>query len=358
MSDKPEVPDGTPSISQRKQDHLDLCAGDEVGFRAKTTLFEEVELVHCALPDLALAEVDTSVTLLGHRLSAPIVIAAMTGGTDEAAALNRDLAGVAQELGVAIGLGSQRAMFTRPQTAWTYQVRDAAPDVVLFGNIGLVQARAMSTTDLRGLVDGVGANALCVHLNPAMELVQPGGDRDFSGGVDTFRRLVAELGVPVVAKETGSGLSRDVILRLRDAGVAAFDTSGAGGTSWVAVEAHRAEPEARALAEELWDWGIPTAASVLQFRGLGVEVIATGGMRTATDVVKALTLGATVGGLAAPILKAHRRGGRAEVHRVLSSLVATIRALMLLTGSANVDQLRRAPIVLGERLRRWDPVKP
>ncbi|WP_255215895.1 type 2 isopentenyl-diphosphate Delta-isomerase [Pseudenhygromyxa sp. WMMC2535] len=342
-------------ISQRKKDHLALCAGDKVGFREKTPLFEQVDLVHCALPEMHADEVDSSVELLGKTLRAPVVISAMTGGTDEAAKINQDLAQVADELGLAIGLGSQRAMFERPETAWTFEVRERAPNVLLFGNLGLVQARKMSTAEIRKLCDDVGADALCIHLNPAMEIVQPGGDRDFSGGLDVFRRLVAELGVPVIAKETGCGISRAVAQAIRDTGVEHFDVSGAGGTSWVAVEAHRAADDQKALAEELWDWGLPTAASLLQLRGLGVKAIATGGLRTGSHVAKAVALGAYAGGLAAPVLKAHRAGGIEGAREFLQRVVTTVRALMLLTGSRTVAELQRAPMILGPDLARWQP---
>jgi isopentenyl-diphosphate Delta-isomerase len=342
-------------ISQRKKDHLALCAGDNVGFREKTPLFEQVELVHCALPEIHADEVDSRVELLGKTLAAPVVISAMTGGTDEAARINKDLAEVADDLGLAIGLGSQRAMFERPDTAWTFEVRDRAPNVLLFGNLGLVQARKMTTAQIRELCDRVGADALCIHLNPAMEIVQPGGDRDFAGGLELFRRLHEELGVPVIAKETGCGLSRGVAQMIRSTGVEHFDVSGAGGTSWVAVEAHRAADDQKALAEELWDWGIPTAASVLQLRGLGVKTIATGGLRNGTHVAKAVALGATAGGLAAPVLKAHRAGGIDGARAFLRSVITTVRSLMLLTGSRTVAELGRTQTLLGPDLARWQP---
>jgi len=342
-------------ISQRKKDHIALCAGDDVGFRGKGTLLDQVELIHNAMPELHADEVDSSIELFGKQLRAPVVISAMTGGTPEAAAINKDLAQVAERLGLAMGLGSQRAMFERPDTAWTFQVRDVAPDVLLFANLGLVQARQMSTEDIRKVCDDVGADALCVHLNPAMEIVQPGGDRDFSGGFAVFERLVNDLGIPVIAKETGCGLSRGVGTLLSRAGVRHVDVSGAGGTSWVAVEAHRARDDQKALAEELWDWGIPTAASLLQLRGLGLTAIATGGMRTGTDVARALALGARAGGLAAPVLKAYKAGGQEGAQRFLERVITTVRSIMLLTGARTVDELTQTPRILGPDLQRWIP---
>ena len=249
-------------IEQRKADHLDLCATDEVAFRQRTTLLECVRLVHQALPETTFDSIDTRVRLLGKELRAPLLIAAMTGGHDRAAEINQALASIADELGYAFGLGSQRAMQKRPETSWTYQVRERAPNVLLLGNVGVVQARDLPTETISRMLSDVGADALCMHMNPAMELVQPGGDRDFTRGLQTFRRLWSELEVPVIAKETGNGISREVAAQLRAIGIRYADTSGAGGTSWVGVETLRAEGDGQALGEALWDWGIPTAASV------------------------------------------------------------------------------------------------
>lgn len=346
------------TIGQRKADHLALCATDEVAFRSKSTLFEQVRLVHDALPDLDAADIDTRCTLLGKTLRAPIVIAAMTGGTDEAARVNRELSSIAEERGYGFGLGSQRAMHVRTGTAPTYAVRDVAPSTLVLGNLGVVQARAMTTAEIEALVRGVGADALCIHLNPAMELVQPGGDRDFRGGLETIARLVKELPCPVVVKETGCGLSRRVGERLRSVGVAHVDVSGAGGTSWVAVETKRAEASnderARALGEALWDWGIPTAASVGLVAPLGFEtVIATGGVMTGMDVARAIALGASAAGIARPALKALTAGGRAGALAFLDAVEAELRAVMLLTGSKDLHGLRRAPRIVGGELRMW-----
>lgn len=346
-------------ISQRKKDHLALCAGPNVAFRDKSTLLEQVELEHCALPEMHADEVDSTTPLLGKRLAAPVIVAAMTGGTDVAAAINQDLARAADELGLGFGLGSQRAMFERPQTAWTFQVREVAPSVLLLGNLGMVQARRMSTAEIADLCDRVGADALCIHLNPAMEIVQPGGDRDFCGGLEVLARLVRELPIPVVAKETGCGLSRAMGQRIRDTGVRTVDTSGAGGTSWVAVEEHRAvDPDWKAVANELWDWGIPTAASVLQLQGLGLDVVATGGVRTGLDAARAVALGATCAGMAAQVLKAHKAGGYEGAKQFLQRVIMTVRSVMLLTGCRTVEEFRRTPKRLGPELARWRPDAP
>ncbi|MBS2014226.1 MAG: type 2 isopentenyl-diphosphate Delta-isomerase [Deltaproteobacteria bacterium] len=346
------------TIGQRKADHLALCATDEVAFRQKTTLFEQVRLVHDALPDLDADAIDTSVTILGKTLRAPIVIAAMTGGTEEAARINRELAAIAEERGYGFGLGSQRAMHVRTETKGTYAVREVAPTTLVLGNVGIVQAREMKTAEVEALARNVGADALCVHLNPAMELVQPGGDRDFRGGLDTIARLVRELPVPVVVKETGCGLSRSVGARVRDVGVRHLDVSGAGGTSWVAVETKRAEAAldhtARALGEALWDWGIPTAASVALVAPVGFEtIIATGGVGSGLDIARAVALGATAGGIARPALKALSNGGRDGAIAFFEAVERELRAIMLLTGSRDLAALRKAPRIVGGELRLW-----
>ncbi|MCA9598127.1 MAG: type 2 isopentenyl-diphosphate Delta-isomerase [Myxococcales bacterium] len=341
-------------ISQRKEDHLDLAIRGDVGFKETTTLFECVRLVHDALPELAFDELDTSLHLLGKRLRAPILIAGMTGGTERARRVNRELASIAQERGYAFGLGSQRAMQKNPDVASSYQVREVAPDVLLLGNIGVVQAAKATTSEIEGLVHSVEADALCVHLNPAMELVQADGDRDFRGALAAIERLVRELSVPVVAKETGSGLSRGVGRRLFAAGVRHVDVSGAGGTSWVAVETHRAPDERRGLGQTFWEWGIPTAASVAQVSDLGLStVFATGGIQSGLDVAKAIALGASAGGIARPVLQAFENGGRAGAVAFLERVENELRMAMLLTGSRDLAALRTAPRTIAEPLRGW-----
>ncbi len=341
-------------IGQRKRDHLDLCATGDVGFRGTTTLLECVRLVHDALPEQALDDVDLTVTVLGKRLRAPILIAAMTGGTDEAAAINRTLAALAESRGYGFGVGSQRAMRRDAGVQWTYAVREVAPTTLVLGNVGMVQARELSTEAVRSLAEAIGADGLCVHLNPAMELVQPGGDRDFGSGSEVFQRLVEGLGLPVVAKETGNGISPAAARKLGAVGVRHVDVSGAGGTSWVGVETLRATEGARRLGEALWDWGIPTAASVALCAPMGFEtVIATGGIATGMDAARALALGAHACGIARPVLKALKAEGKEGAERFLDDVERELRAVMLLTGSRDVSTLRRAPRVIVGELERW-----
>jgi isopentenyl-diphosphate Delta-isomerase len=343
-------------ISDRKAEHLDLCATDAVAFRERTTLLEEVGLVHDALPELALDEVDLSTDLCGKRLRAPLIIAAMTGGTARAESVNRSLAAVAEALGLGFGFGSMRPMLQHG-IADGYRVRDVAPTALILGNVGVVQARAASTAALADLVERAGCDALCVHLNPAMEVIQPGGDDDFRGGLETIARLVRELPVPVVVKETGCGLSRSAGRRLVDVGVRHVDVSGAGGTSWVGVETLRAKARTRRLGELFWDWGVPTAASVAQLDGLGLEVTATGGVRDGVDVARALALGARAAGIARRFLMALNEGGDDGVMAAAAEVLDELRVACLLTGCRTPAALSERPVVIGPALARWVPAE-
>ncbi len=343
-------------IAQRKADHIELCATGDVGFREKTTLFEDVELLHDALPELSLDAVDTSVVLLDKRLRAPIIIAAMTGGTERAREINLALAEIAEERGYGFGLGSQRAMLLVEEKSPTYSVRDVAPSTLVMGNIGAVQARSLPTEALAELSARVGADAMCVHLNPAMEIIQPGGDRDFEGILSTLERLARELPWPIVVKETGCGIGPSAAERLAKIGVRHVDVSGAGGTSWVAVETARADADARSLGEAFRDWGVPTAASIAITRRLRPRfktIIATGGVASGLDVAKALVLGAHAAGLARPVLKAFMAGGKAGATRFLQEVENELRAAMFLVGARNVAAMRKAPHLVLGRLRRY-----
>jgi len=340
-------------LGDRKRAHLELCANGEVEYRGKTTLLDDVELVHDALPELAVSELSTEVTLLGKRLRAPLLITWMTGGTAEATAINRDLAAVAEAHGIAFGLGSQRAMQREPALAATFEVRAHAPTTLVLANLGVVQAAQLATAEVEGLVRAIGADALCVHLNAAQELIQPGGDRDFRGGLAAIARLVRELPCPVVVKETGCGISRAVAARLAAAGVRTLDVSGAGGTSWVRVEALRGDAAAQALGDEFSEWGIPTAAALLGLRGLALDCIASGGIRSGLDVAKAIALGAVAAGVALPVFRAYTAGGPPGAEEFLGRLVAGLRTAMLLTGARDLHALGRVPTVLGPRLRSW-----
>lgn len=343
----------TDEISARKVDHLRLCAKEDVEARAKTTLLDDVELIHDSLPELSLDQIELGTAFLGKNLGAPLLITGMTGGASEAARINRQLATVAQEFGLAFGVGSQRAMLNDPSLASTYQVRDVAPDIVLLGNIGAVQAAQMSIDEAEDLLGVIGADGLCIHLNPGQELIQPEGDRDFRGGLDAIARLNDELSRPVIVKETGSGLGPTVLDRLKAVGVQWVDTSGAGGTTWIGVEARRAEGKLADLGELFWDWGVPTAASICYAKKRGFSAIGSGGLRTGLDAVYALALGANIAGMALPWLRAAYDEGEEGARRYAEHIIATMRTALALTGSKNLRELQGAPKIIGPRLERW-----
>jgi isopentenyl-diphosphate delta-isomerase len=339
-------------IAERKASHLQLCAEEDVEHRG-STLLEQVRLLHDALPELSVDDVDLSVELLGRRLAAPILISGMSGGTPEAGQLNRALASVAQKCGLGFGVGSQRAMLLHPETAESYRVRDVAPDILLLGNVGVVQARDSGVACVAELVEAIGADAVCIHLNPAQELVQEEGDRDFRGALDAIGRLVDELPVPVVVKETGCGLSPGTLARLHALGVRFVDVSGAGGTSWTAVESLRGTARQRGLGTDLREWGIPTAAAIVYARRQGLATIASGGIRSGLDAARALALGADAVSLALPLLRAYVEGGLDAALAAAGRLVEGLRAIALLTGSRRPEALALAPRVLGPELSAW-----
>jgi isopentenyl-diphosphate delta-isomerase len=339
-------------IGKRKLEHLDLCVREDVEAR-RSTLLEEVHLLHEALPELAWHEVDPSVECFGRQMQAPLLITGMTGGTTEAREVNLALATAAQKNGFGIGVGSQRAMLLDPSLAETYRLRDVAPDVLLLANLGAVQAREAGPERVAALARAIGADALCIHLNVAQELVQDEGDRDFRGLQGALSQLVQELPLPVIVKETGCGFAPRTLARLRAAGVQWVDVAGAGGTSWTGVESFRGSLRQRALGDALREWGVPTAASVVYAERAGFEVIASGGIRSALDVARALALGARLAGLALPFLRAWASGGAESVLRAGEALSEGLRAVMALTGARRVEDVRAVPRVVGPELGRW-----
>lgn len=354
MSYNRDMSDDEPAIARRKADHLEIAASHRADF-VRSTMLEHVHLVHQALPELAVDDIDLTTELVGSTLRAPLVITGMTGGTADAAAVNRDLARAAQAAGVAFGVGSQRAMDEHPELAASYEVRDVAPDVVLLGNVGAVQMRVMGPARAIELAKRIGANALAVHLNPGQELIQEAGDRDFRGLVAALARLVDESPIPIVVKETGCGLSAQAAQALASIGIHTVDVAGAGGTSWVAVEAVRAQAGsgAHSLGTELWDWGLPTAVAIVSCARQGMATIASGGMRTGLDVARAIALGARAGGMAAPMLRAQRAGGVDAIAAKIDEVVTSLRSICLLTGTARVGELARAPRHLAAPLRTF-----
>jgi isopentenyl-diphosphate delta-isomerase len=349
------MPDDT-TTSRRKDAHLDLCASEEVAPVENATLLGDVKLVHCAMPELSLDEVELSTRLFGKTLKAPLMITGMTGGSDRAEAVNRDLATAAEACGVAFGVGSQRAMGELPQLSKTFAVRDVAPRTVIIGNIGIIQAGSMGVDKVRAIADAIHADGLAVHLNPGQELTQPEGDRDFKNGYATIAGLAKAFGDRLLVKETGCGISPEVARRLVDLGVRNIDVSGLGGTSWVRVEQLRASGTARELGAQFSSWGIPTAAAIASVRkavGPGVTLVASGGIRTGLDVAKAIALGADLGGMALPMFRAQQLGGAKAVNESIGVVVHALRQALVLTGSRSVSELRKKPRVLTGELKDW-----
>ena len=334
-------------VSQRKADHIQINLEKDVA-SSLTTGLERLRFDNAALPELDLRAIDTGLTFLGRRLSAPLLISSMTGGTQAARRINLGLAQAAQYAGVAMGLGSLRAALEDPSLAETFQVRRTAPDILLLANLGAVQLNyGYGPEHCRRAVDLVQADALVLHLNALQEALQPEGDSDFSGLLAKIEQVCKALTVPVVAKEVGWGISAADARRLVQAGVAAIDVAGAGGTSWSQVEMHRtADPEAARLAAAFVGWGIPTADAVRQVRLElpTIPLIASGGLRSGMDVAKGIALGADVGAMAGPFLKAAAESPEA-VGRAIGNVVAELRLVMFATGSGDLNALRRARLV-------------
>ena len=355
-------------IASRKAEHIAVITTRDVDARTPAG-WDDVRLVHQALPEIDLDEVDSSVTFLGRRLRYPLIVASMTGGHSEAYAINRTLALVAEEVGIAMGVGSQRAALRDRDLRPTYTVvREVAPTAFVVGNIGAPQLVPQDGTpplgpdDVTAALEMVRADALAVHLNFLEETVMTEGDRRARGCADAIAELAGRVPVPLIGKETGAGLSREAAYRLKAAGVRALDVGGVGGTSFAAVEGYRAElvgdRRGMALGEVFRDWGLPTAVSLAQVAGLGLPTIATGGIRTGLDAAKALALGADLVGVARPLLQAAQSGPDA-VRAWLDRFFAELQAALFLTGSRTVAELKACPRVVlgdtGEWLRQLAP---
>ncbi len=349
-------------VMQRKGEHLAIAAQENVESHVGAG-WRDVHLLHEALPRVDLAAVDLSVEFLGRRLRAPLIISAMTGGHPAAREINARLGRAAQRHGLAMGVGSQRAALRSPGLADTYRVaREAAPDQLLVANLGAAQlvpqdsGEPLHPEQVREAVTMIGADALAIHLNFLEEVVQTEGDRRVTGLREALAAVVAEAPVPVIAKETGAGLSRRAAVELAGLGFRALDVGGLGGTSFAAVEAARArargDRRGAGLGDIYRDWGIPTAVSVVAAAGPGLPVIATGGVRTGLDAARAMALGAHLVGVARPLLTAALEGETALdvwIERFLEEL----RVAVFLTGGARAADLRSTPKVITGETRRW-----
>ena len=342
------------TINQRKADHIRINLEEDVDFPNLSSGLEAFRFVHQALPEMHLDDVETSLELWGKHLRAPLLVSSMTGGADEAQRINRNLAIAAEAWGVAMGVGSQRAALEQLDSSKTFRVRDVAPSILLFANLGAVQLNYGYTLDeCRRAVEMIEADALILHLNPLQEVLQPEGDFDWRDLLVKIGEICAGLSVPVVAKEVGWGISAAVARRLFDAGVSAIDVAGAGGTSWSQVEMHRARSERqRRLAAAFANWGIPTAQSLVEVAAVrngaacGRHVFASGGLRTGQEVAKCVALGADLAGLASPLLKAAVDSAEAVVDE-FDLLTAELQIAMFCSGAGNLEALR-APGVLAQ----------
>jgi isopentenyl-diphosphate delta-isomerase len=335
------------STASRKAEHIRINLEENVQFPRLTTGFEQYTFMHQAVPEIDLSAVSTRCRFLGKQLQAPLLISSMTGGTDEARQINRNLALAAQEAGIAMGLGSQRAAIERPALADTFRVRDVAPDIVLFANVGAVQLNyGYGIEQCQRAVDMVEADALILHFNVLQEAVQPEGDTNFAGLLSRIEQVCRSVSVPVIAKEVGWGFSEQAARQLVDAGIRIIDVAGSGGTSWSEVEYHRAPTEFHAqVAAAFADWGIPTAHSLIYARRAGPDValIASGGVRNGIDVAKAIALGAQLVGLAGPFLKSSVISSEA-VLETIRLLRTQLSIAMLCVGASDLASLRETPL--------------
>ena len=327
----------------RKNDHIRINLEEDVR-SGLTNGLEHYRFDHQALPDLDLNLVDLTTEMFGTKLNAPILISSMTGGTKDAGEINRVLATAAQEMGVAMGLGSQRAAIEQHNLEHTFKVRTEAPDILLFANIGAIQLNyGYGVDECQRAIDMVEADALYLHLNSLQEAVQPEGDTSFAGLLKKIELVCKKLDVPVIAKEVGWGISGKTARKLVDAGVAAIDVAGAGGTSWSQVEMYRAQSESQArLAAAFINWGIPTSESIVQVVNAvpQIPVIASGGIRTGIDIAKCIALGSVIGGMAGPFLKAAVISIDQTI-QTISEIKREIQIAMFATGSSKPQELRQ-----------------
>lgn len=344
-------------IEERKREHVEICLTEDV--QAPAEFWGDVRFVHCSLPEISRAELDLTTDLFGHRLQAPLVISGMTGGFDEAERINANLARAAEALGLAMGVGSQRAALVKPALIPTYAVVRKFHVPLMIANLGIPQflpqgtAAPLDLPEARAAMQMVGAHVLGVHLNYVQEVAQVEGDENATGGAAALERLAMAL--PVLAKETGGGVSRETALQLKGAGVLGIDIGGLGGTSFSAVEAYRSrrrgDAQVERIGEAFWAWGIPAPASVVEAQ-VGLPVIATGGIRSGIDVARALALGARAAGLARPLLAPARESAEAVI-RTLEGILQELRSAMFLVGARTPDALQGADIVVTGYTAQW-----
>jgi isopentenyl-diphosphate delta-isomerase len=345
--DDSEYDDSEAAMTERRKiEHIEICLEEDVQCR-RTTMFEDIEFVHNALSEIDKNKIDLTTNFFGLRASAPIVIAAMTGGHPRTMSINEKLATAAEELGIPIGVGSQRAAIENPSLADTFKIiRERAPSVPVIANIGATHVKLAA--DAVSMID---ADILAVHLNPLQEAIQPEGDCNSEGVTESIATIVDSVDIPVIVKETGAGISSSVAMALEEIGVEGVDVGGVGGTSWAGVEYFRAlkddEDIKAQLGLEFWDWGIPTALSIIMvLDSTELDVIATGGIRSGLDIAKALSLGAIAAGVAHPLLRPAAFGSSLDVIVQLERLIQGLTITMYLTGCSNVSDFSTRQLIL------------
>ena len=346
-------------IMQRKEDHINICIDKPVQAKKVSTLFECVHLINNSLPEINFDDIDTSVNFLGHKFSAPIMVGAMTGGADLAYKINENIGIAVEDLNLGMVVGSQRAALYDKKLEDTYSIaRKSAPSAFIGANIGGAQiSKGFSIDDAKELVSMLEADALYTHLNPAQELVQPEGEPHYASVLNGIKELVDNVGVPVIPKEVGFGISGYVASNLEKANIGAIEVAGMGGTSYSAVEYYRAKQmnmhSKELLGNLLWDWGIPTAASLCSVvNKVKVPVVSSGGLRTGLDVAKSIALGASMTAMAWPVLRPASESSDA-VKRFLEQKIYELKSIMFLIGAKDIESLKKAKYVLTEPLKSW-----
>lgn len=333
-------------ISDRKLEHLLICKNYDVEFKNKTTGFEDIELIHKALPEINKNDIDLSTSVFGKKLDSPLFITAITGGHPNAKVINKQLAKIANEKNIGLGVGSQRAAVEHPNLADTYSVvRENAPDCLLLGNIGAPQLDYAEKA-----VEILDADILAIHLNPLQESIQPEGDLDARGYLDSIKQISDLVDIPIMAKETGCGISGEDAKDLVKNGVNFIDIEGAGGTSWAAVETYRSDD--KYLGETFWDWGIPTAISTAEVAdSVDVPIISSGGIRSGLEAAKAIALGADSVGMALPFLK--EVNSLESLSKLIDRFNESLRIAMFLVGANNIEELKNSNLIIRGKTREW-----
>jgi isopentenyl-diphosphate delta-isomerase len=349
----------TKETRKRKAEHIKIALNENVQAKRATTGFEDVFLIHRALPEIDKQKINLSTTVFGHKFAAPIIVGAITGGTSEATKINAVLAQAVEELGLGMGVGSQRAAIEDKKLEQTFKItRKKASTAFLIANIGGVQlTHGYSLKEAKKAIEMIDADALAIHLNPLQEAVQPEGQTNFRGVIEKIGEIAKELDKPVIVKETGAGIAAEEAKRLEALSVKGIDVSGAGGTSFAAVEYYRAKGRKnsfqRRLGDVFWDWGIPTAVSIVEVsQSVHIPVIASGGIREGLDVAKSLALGASLTSLSQPILETAVKGLK-ETKDALTLLMEELRNCMFLVGADSIHSLQEKPLIIVGKTAEW-----